>query len=140
MYECLFFPTYKYQTNNNRYQRQSISSTPHPKQYTVDCLHNISEKCTSIHIPHLYIYSPSQNCLILCVLLFDLLPRVMMWIVGMIPFSPDRRRQYCRRGDFEYSVLLCLSRSRWPRWYRFDGGTAIGMSCTTRLIVVLHFN
>jgi len=57
-----------------------------------------------------------------------------MWIVGMIPFSPGRRRQYCMRGYFEYSILLCLSSSR-RRWYHRDGGTAIGVSCTTRLIV-----
>ena len=126
MYECLFFPTYKYQTNNNRYQRQSISSTPHPKQYTVDCLHNISEKCTSIHIPQLYIYSPSQNCLLLCVLLFDLLTAsydVDCYYDTIVPRSTTAVSQARRVRQQHIVVFIVLAvtmtslRRRHGNWY-----------------------
>jgi len=130
-------PNIKYQTNNKRHQKQSISGTPLPKQYTFDCcIIYLQEMYLHTYPPFVYLFPLSKLSYTLCIVVW-VQPRVMMWIVGMIPFSPDRRRQYCRRGDFEYSVMWCLSPSRWPRWHRFDGGTAIGMS-TTRLIVVLY--
>ena len=83
--------------------------------------------------PFVSLFPLSKLPYTLCIVVW-VLPRVMMWIVGMIPFSPDRRQQYCRRGAFGDSILLCLISSRW-RWHHRDGGTAIGVSCTTRLIV-----
>ena len=68
-----------------------------------------------------------------CLLLGVYRPWVVRWMGGMIlpPFSPHQRQQYCRRGGFPYSILLCLLLLR-RRWHHMNDGAANGMSCTTR--------